>query len=31
VKIAEVIDVDTELLDYVCADDEKDIPHLSSK
>src|SRR5579863_4852847 len=31
VKIAEVIDLDTELLDYVCADDEKDISHLSDK
>jgi hypothetical protein len=31
VKIAQVIDLDTDLLDYVCGDDEKDIPHLSSK
>jgi len=31
VKIAQVIDLDTDLLDYVCNDDEKDIPHLSSK
>jgi hypothetical protein len=31
VKIAQVIDLNTDLLDYVCADDEKDIPHLSSK
>ena len=31
VNIAQVIDLNTDLLDYVCADDEKDIPHLSSK
>ena len=31
VKMAQVIDLDTDLLDYVCADNEKDIPHLSSK
>ena len=31
VKIAQAIDLDTDLLDYVCNDDEKDIPHLSSK
>ncbi len=31
VKIAQTIDLDTDLLDYVCADDEKDIPHLSAK
>jgi hypothetical protein len=31
VKIADVIDLDTDLLDFVCADNEKDISHLSSK
>lgn len=31
VTIAQTIDLDTDLLDYVCADDEKDIPHLSAK
>jgi hypothetical protein len=31
VKIAQVIDLDTDLLDFVCDDNEKDIPHLSSK
>lgn len=29
VKIAQVIQLDTDLLDYVCADNEKDISHLS--
>jgi hypothetical protein len=31
VKIAEVIQLDTDLLDFFCADNEKDISHLSSK
>jgi hypothetical protein len=31
VKIAQVIQLDTDLLDFVCADNEKDISHLSSK
>jgi hypothetical protein len=31
VKLNQVIKLDTDLLDFVCADDEKDIPHLSSK
>lgn len=31
VKIAQVIDLDTDLLDFVCADNEKDISHLSAK
>jgi hypothetical protein len=31
VKITQVIDLDTDLLDFVCDDNEKDIPHLSSK
>jgi hypothetical protein len=31
VKIGQVIQLDTDLLDYVCADNEKDISHLSSK
>ena len=31
VKIPLVIQLDTELLDFVCADNEKDISHLSSK
>ena len=31
VKIAQVIQLDTDLLDFVCADNEKDIPHLSGK
>ena len=31
VKIAQVIQLDTDLLDFVCNDNEKDISHLSSK
>ncbi len=31
VKIAQVIQLDTDLLDFVCADNEKDISHLSGK
>jgi hypothetical protein len=31
VKVAQVIQLDSELLDYVCDDNEKDIPHLSGK
>jgi hypothetical protein len=31
VKIGEVIQLDTDLLDYVCADNEKDKSHLSGK
>jgi hypothetical protein len=31
VKIAQVIQLDTDLLDFVCADNEKDVSHLSSK
>src|SRR5580693_1638089 len=31
VKITQAVDLDTDLLDYVCNDDEKDIPHLSAK
>ena len=31
VKIAQIIDLDTDLLDFVCDDNEKDIPHLSAK
>jgi|SRR5579871_294365 len=31
VKLNQVISLDTDLLDFVCADDEKDVPHLSSK
>ena len=31
VKIAQVIQLDTDLLDFVCADNEKDISHLSNK
>jgi hypothetical protein len=31
VKIAQVIQLDQDLLDFVCADNEKDISHLSSK
>ena len=30
-KITQVNQPDTDLLDYVCADNEKDISHLSSK
>jgi hypothetical protein len=31
VKLNQVIKLDTDLLDFICGDDEKDIPHLSSK
>ncbi|HLI84995.1 MAG TPA: hypothetical protein VKV17_13820 [Bryobacteraceae bacterium] len=31
VTLRQVISLDTDLLDFVCADDEKDVPHLSSK
>jgi hypothetical protein len=31
VKLNQVIKLDTDLLDFICAEDEKDIPHLSSK
>ena len=31
VKLHQVIELDTDLLDFVCADNEKDVPHLSSK
>jgi hypothetical protein len=29
VKLSQVISLDTDLLDFVCADNEKDVPHLS--
>jgi hypothetical protein len=31
VTLHQVISLNTDLLDFVCADDEKDVPHLSSK
>jgi hypothetical protein len=31
VKLHQTIALDTDLLDFVCADNEKDVPHLSSK
>lgn len=31
VTLHQVIKLDTDLLDYVCSDNEKDVPHLSSK
>jgi hypothetical protein len=31
VKLSQVILLDTDLLDFVCSDNEKDIPHLSSR
>jgi hypothetical protein len=31
VKLNQVIALDTDMLDFVCADNEKDVPHLSSK
>jgi len=31
VKVNQAIKLDTDLLDFMCADNEKDVPHLSSK
>jgi hypothetical protein len=31
VTLHQVISLDTDLLDFVCGDNEKDVPHLSSK
>jgi len=31
VKLTQSIKLDTDLLDFGCTDNEKDVPHLSSK
>ena len=31
VKLNQIIELDTDLLDFVCADNEKDVPHLSPR